>query len=456
MTERSWAIAAALLVSGLAWVTRSVVRDARTPRPAVGLPARVQKNEHEGVDLLARAPPSESARIASSRSDAAGRAAPCPSLVVRGRVTDVEGRPVQAAEVRFLRDRLPGPVGIEVKRLFTDAAGCFEWRASSPGDSIEVKAFGYVPADPVVARSGDEGLEFVLTHLGWISAEVLTASEDWPFLLLWRDGQRAPALTPVVFPGGRRRVDFGLLTAGTYSLSYRFPWSEEEGWIDGLRVELGRETTDPRLEPLDLRAFLPAIALTIVDPEGRSVPEPAIWLGEHGRDNFGSVHPVRDGERWLVLGRPLRIHVEAAGFRMQELADVVCDQRIVLEHGIPVRVRIVGPLPALPSGWELRGELSLRSFDASSGRRLANVTEPAFSLASGEGELVLADPGGYAFSFRIVCDIATGLFWDKPPPILEVREAGTLQSFVLRAPSEAMVREMRDYASRFDGIASRR
>jgi hypothetical protein len=452
MTERSWAIAAALLLSGAAWFTRSVVRDARAQRLSEAPPAPVHDHEQARADLLARAPPSEPARIASAGSGAAGRAVPRPSLVVRGRVTDREGRPVHGAEVRFLRDRLPGPIGVEVKRLLTDGTGCFEWGASSAGDSIVVKAFGFVPADPVVARGGGERLELVLTRFGWLSAEVVNATEDWPLLVVWRDGQRVPAMTDVVFSGGRRRVELGLLPAGTYSLSYRYPWSAEVGWIHGLRIELGRETRDPRLEPLDLREFLPAIALTIVDPEGRSVPEPAIWLGEHCVDNFVSVHPARDGERWLVFGRPLRIHLEAAGFRMQELAEVVSDQRIVLERGVPVRVRIVGPLPCLPSGWELRGELSLRTFDPSAGRRLGGVNQPSFSLEGGEGGLVVAGPGGYAFSFRITGDVATGLFWDEPPPILEVRDAATQQSFVLDAPSEAMVREMRAYIAKFDGI----
>jgi len=359
---------------------------------------------------------------------------------------------VQNAEVRFLRDRLPGPSGIEVKRLLTDGTGCFEWGASYAGDSIEVKAFGFVPADPVVARLGDQRLEFVLTPFGWLSAEILTATGDWPFLLLWRDGKRAPALTTEVSSGGRRRVEFRLLPAGTYSLSYRFPWSEDEGRIDGLRIELGRETRDPRLEPLDLREFLPVIALTIVDPDGRSVPEPGIWLGTRSEEGFLSVRPAPDGERWLVLGRSLRIHVEAAGFRRQELADVDSDRRIVLERGIPVRVRIVGPLPCLPSGWKLRGELSLRTFDLSTGR-LASVNEPTFSLEDGEGELLVAEPGGYAFSFWIACDVGAGSFWEKPRPILEVHDGGTQQSFVLDAPSEAMVREIRAYTAKFDGIA---
>lgn len=381
-------------------------------------------------------------------------------LVARGTVVDEEEQPVRRASVTFLRDATPGPgySGTRLEEVQTDALGRFEWRAQVEGDSIGVRvaADGFAGPDTQVVPAGTDGLRFVLVRGGWLAGRVLFTLSLWPSFELWREGElvNTPFSTGGFGQPGRFRL--GPLSAGTYSLACSYPWSTERSWIDGLVVVAGSESTDPRLDPLDLRTFLPTVALTIVDREGASVPDPVILLPGASSGGLESAHPGRDGERWLVQGSPLplRIRVEAPGFRTQELAAVDSDRRVVLERGIPVRLEFVGDLPALPAGWELRGQLMRQAFGASADgpARRTRLRETSFALTDGKAELWLAEPSGYLFTFLVSQDsrMRNSSFWDEPQPVVEIRDDGTLQAFELRAPSEETVREMLAYVAKED------
>jgi hypothetical protein len=379
------------------------------------------------------------------------------SVVASGIVVDEDGEPVRRASVSFLRDAIPGPGywGTRLEEVLTDALGRFEWRAQVEVDAIGVRvsAQGLAGPDTQVVPVGTDGLLFVLTRGGWIAGRVLFTPQLWPSLEVWREGEQVIAPFSTGWTRDRGEFRLGPLPAGTYSLACGYPWTAERAWIDGIVVEAGLEGTDPRLDPLDLRAFLPTVALTILDREGRSVPDPVILLQDSRSGELVSAHPGRDGERWLVQGAPLplRIRVEAAGFRAQELDGVDSDRTVVLQRGIPVRLELVGSLPELPEGWELRGQLMRQSFGAPApgADRPTWLREQSFALTDGNAELWLAEPGGYLFAFLVTRENRTSrsTFWDEPQPALEIRDDGTLQAFELRAPSTETVQEIRAYVA---------
>jgi hypothetical protein len=116
-----------------------------------------------------------------------------------------------------------------------------------------------------------------------------------------------------------------------------------------------------------------------------------------------------------------------------------------------VRLELVGSLPELPEGWELRGQLMRQSFGAPApgADRPTWLREQSFALTDGNAELWLAEPGGYLFAFLVTRENRTSrsTFWDEPQPALEIRDDGTLQAFELRAPSTETVQEIRAYVA---------
>jgi hypothetical protein len=139
---------------------------------------------------------------------------------------------------------------------------------------------------------------------GWICGRVLPAGTHDPTFELWRDGEAVEVPLADSDSPAPGRFDIGPLSPGVYSLTCGFPWSEDRARIDGIHVVAGRREADPRLDPLDLRDELPAVALTIVDQDGRSVPDPVISLPRAASGELMRISAAHEGEHWLVLAIP--------------------------------------------------------------------------------------------------------------------------------------------------------
>ena len=343
-------------------------------------------------------------------------------LVLRGVVRDAEGRPVRRAQVRCFQGATEGRwysgtwlIGSD---RITDALGRFEL-VQGLDDAllgVQVEADGFVPYGPRLVAVGTDGLELVLERGGRIAGHLLFPASLWPAVRVSREGEEVRVALTTMSDGG---FALGPLPPGSYRVEAGYRWSEAWARVDGVRVVAGEETSDPRLEPLDLTTLFSAIALTIVDPEGAPVAAPRIELAVGGSFEFAGAR--RDGERWLVAGTPpLRARIAASGFAPLVLDDLVGDRRVELARGPKVELALTGALPALPEGWVLEG-------------RLERQEEPwieVLPFALDAPVLYLSEPGTYLFSFRLTQRAAGQMiegtsFWDEPRLVLDARSPAT-------------------------------
>jgi hypothetical protein len=96
-----------------------------------------------------------------------------------------------------------------------------------------------------------------------------------------------------------------------------------------------------------------------------------------------------------------------------------------------------GALPELPEGWRITGHVWHQVFGDAGVTTRRRTEEPELALESGFAELHVAEPGAYTFAFRVLPagrSYGHRSFWNEPQPVLEVRDDGTQQLFVLTAP----------------------
>jgi hypothetical protein len=364
--------------------------------------------------------------------------APAP-LVARGTVREPDGTPVPRAVVRLVPDADPGlPWGGQSlsPELRTDALGRFEHRAvldaRTLGIDAEAEDFAFAPR--VHAPVGADGIELVLERAGSIRVRLAGIGLTDPIPELEREGQRM--IRSQWSHSGDVRF-YQRLLPGTYSLAFGYSWSAARVRIDGIVVRAGAETRDPRLDPLDLAELLPLVTLTVVDPDGARVPGPSFFVPHAFDGQLQEVRGRADGERWLLpLDVPQRVRVEAPGFRTLDV-EVDGDRTLVLARGIPVRLDLAGALPPLPDGWTITGHLARQVFGVEGAATRRRTGEPELALDSGSAALHVAEPGSYSFSFRVRPagrHAGHRSFWNDPQSVLEVRDDGTEQLFVLAVP----------------------
>lgn len=369
-------------------------------------------------------------------------------LVASGRLVDDSGVPVRRATVDFLLGTVEGnPYSGElVSQLTTDALGRFELKKALVAErvGIRVTAEGFALFGPLEVPLGAAGLELELERGGTIVCRVQSDGNWMPRLLLERGGQR---VSMTVSYSGTGTQELGPLAPGVYTLRYDDPWSDLQGRIEGIVVEAGMRTLDPRLDPLDLRGRMNTVALTVVDAGGHAVPGLVVALERRGIEGFHDCHPKRDGERMLVTAGalPLRIRLEAPGFRSLVLAGVDSDRRVVLERGPRVQVALLGALPELPEHWSLEGWL--RREDPSS-----RIPTPVRGEFTGTAvDLWASDPARYEFGYELVLryagkELDRASFVSDPAPVLDVLEQSGTQVFRLSAPGPELVDQMLAYA----------
>jgi hypothetical protein len=274
----------------------------------------------------------------------------------------------------------------------------------------------------------------VLERAGSIRVRLAGTGPTDPIPELERDGQRV-IRTQWNHSGDVRLYE--RLLPGTYSLAYGYPWSAARVRVDGIVVRAGVETRDPRLDPLDLSELLPLVALAVVDADGVRVRGPSFFVPRSADAKLQQVRGRVDGERWLLpLDVPQRVRVEAPGFRTLDV-EVDGDRTLVLARGIPVRIELGGALPPLPEGWRISGHLWHQVLGDAGVATRRRTEEPELALEAGFAELRVAEPGAYAFTFRVQPagrPYGHRSFWNEPQPVLEVRDDGTQQLFVLAAP----------------------
>jgi len=189
--------------------------------------------------------------------------------------------------------------------------------------------------------------------------------------------------------------------------------------VKGVAVESGGTTLDPRLAEVDLRGSLHAFELEIVSEDGGPVSAPHLAFRPAGEDAAVPRRVVFESEHGtLVAAWPaLDLEVRAHGFRPTQIAELRGDRRIVLERGIPVRIRLPADVELPEAPLELHIALIPKSIYRHEGERQNVYTETGTDRhwrmrwdrmlggTFGPGrELVVRvpEPGAYVYEWSVI------------------------------------------------------
>jgi hypothetical protein len=298
-----------------------------------------------------------------------------PPLLVSGRVVDQAGNGIRGARVSLesaseQREVMIGYAGGGTSSVlhwgglwaFSAPDGAFEVRGELAGDLYRVSAThaDYRTLEPLEVR---RGASVVLTLagagriLGRVLAEPDTSTGSFQVLALDASGN-------ILNAEERREADghFELvaLEPGTYAISVRLAEEDAElARVDGVLVEAGKTTEDPRLDPIDLTGKLERIVLRVRDRDGE--PPDELSIARRLPGGSGYLEPTWwGGNEEIVLvtaERSLDLRIEAAGSRTVELFAVSGSVDLALGPGIPLELDLSSVQGALGAGYGLYLEL---------------------------------------------------------------------------------------------------
>lgn len=284
-------------------------------------------------------------------------------LLVAGTVVDDAGTPVAEAKIQ-LWSAAGGPPGGPQhwapahRRTSTASAadGSFELRGWEEGELYAASAerTGYVAGDKVPFAPGTQGLIVPMIIAGEIAGSVLVDESVRADAIIYavkagRDMKPLPivaarlldgSFTLSGIPAGVVRVD--LSAAGVIEPLFS---------VEGVVVEGGAVTRDPRLQEIDLRGSLRAIQISARDVDGNAVT--GLRVGYRRAGEEGASWSTRWGgnspQVELVVTHPaVDVEVSAQGYRSVRLEGVMDDQVVTLSAGLDVRFALAGNPPPLP------------------------------------------------------------------------------------------------------------
>lgn len=297
--------------------------------------------------------------------------------LVAGRVVDAAGAPVENARVEV--GVPPDPTGggsfwMEVlDRTRTEADGSFAMHGSADVAQLRVTAQSSALGDalPVDVSAGTTDVELVLFGIGSI---VVTLAEGQ---LELAEGIRA-RIQPMALdqPG----LHFAPQHNGGYSTDGTWHWSEFDGagridWTDvppgtyhvqlfdganvlvdweGVRVEAGTPTRDPRMQDLRLSDYLMLVEVHVVDAAGAPIRGARVGLA-------GSAHSSNAQTPVPVPSLPADLYITAEGYLSQLVQATSGFLEVALEAAPTVTLELPFEVPEEP-GFNVY--LSLRPTEA--------------------------------------------------------------------------------------------
>jgi RNA polymerase sigma factor (sigma-70 family) len=287
-----------------------------------------------------------------------------PSVVLAGRITNQLGEPLYWADVIIARKRYYGDARerwtydwIQGLTAQSDHEGNFTCTGElSAGEYLyKARASDHLDTDLLPFQPGERDLQIELVQVGSLLGSVLTPDGISPTRVAldvhlagetratinWSNWVRRPR------PDGSFAVEE--LAPGLVDVHLRLdPDSPPLLRIDEVRIDPGGKSSDPRLQGIDLRSILRRIELEVVDSGGRPVSAAQVSVRPSGDADAPPVHTVfEDGDVLVITASAaVELEVRAPGFLTARLSGVRDDQRIVLQEGIPLRVK-------LPPGVEL-------------------------------------------------------------------------------------------------------
>lgn len=408
----------------------------------------VRRTLHLALDDSAPAPPA--AKLDLSRDYTPGRhelgdlTLRLPPVVAAGRVLAASGAAVGGALVHVTELNSEGErewtaLDTEVE---CDAGGAFVVRGDAASERIRVRARTPTAhsAEQDVAR-GAANLQLTLVEGGSLAGRLLldaTSAADALTIVLTRQEQHANSSHVELERNGVFKSEN--LAPGMWRLEVRAAGTHQAfATLDELLVPSGAPCSDPRLESIDLRGQLTTIRLELVPPRpnervlGVVVVTPKSPTGEP----FERMLQDRRVDLAVAAGS-VDLRVETTGFRTVHRTDVRGDQRIELERGPPVRLRV-------PLGAELpKPPYHLKPFLKRVGSASTMVGHFQDATLGADREVLLYAPGAGEFEVewilekRLESSLTTSPLTVPEPQRVQVLDSDAEQVIDLVLPTEAI------------------
>lgn len=404
-------------------------------------------------------------------------AVPPPPLIVAGIVLDDQDRPVACAGLRLngrakrepgarhdpIWDRIPGLDHLKP----ADEAGRFEIHGSCDVSELRIDAWmqdGWGD-NPVEFQAGRKDLVLRVHAGGALEGSVrlpagLSAGAIEIVARLEDDSSEWKAYGSGYWqhPDDDGSFRFRSLRAASFSVTLT-PKNELflPVVISGIAVKAGETTRDPRLQNIEIPSRGRPVYLTVVDPERKDVrgAQAAVLgsesMGHKARQELISAQEGRI--RIFLRGGSCDVMVGAPGFQRKLVTGVTEDQKVVLDRGIQVRLKLLCGV-AIPKdrvaldGWLDFGPTAGNRRDVRPEDLVGRTSGGAFDVTTRELLLGVSEPGLYRVGAALTwttehanagAEIATS--W------ITVTESSVVQEFVITADVaavEALLRKMEE------------
>lgn len=378
--------------------------------------------------------------------------------LVSGRVVDTANRPVAGAtfRLRILAKVPDGELWPAVRTSGTAHTGVdgefalhLPLGEAVPGDDLRLTtlAGGFADDRDRDVRRGASDVEVVLAAAGGLAGSLeLDEGLGFDDVFLILDG---PAREPVQLRSDAT-FERQALVPDVYTLEVwrlgpdRRPESRPAALVEGLVVRAGETCRDPRVQDLFVENPLPTLRIRVVDRASRPLVHAVASV--RGVDELRPATSGSDGVcRVRVEELPVDLHVAAFGYAPEELFGVDSDREVVLEAGIPVRLRVRVVPPAGDLVYRLGADLQVVDADGLvrgspwGGERVGGET---FLDESGELALGIPAAGVYRCGFFVSIvheHVGRGATVElADPPRITVVQSSDEQLFELSIPRSAV------------------
>jgi len=322
-------------------------------------------------------------------------------------------------------------------RVRCDAHGNFELRTLLKDPQLVLTAAkdGYT-SEPVTVTTGSRDVELVLAPAATLAGRLLLHESVAPERLCVRvrESIESPALalaTPL-FDGS---FECRGLRPGTFLLEvHEQQTTRVFARVEGIRVESGGATRDPRLEPLDLSGELREITLSLVDSRGVPIAHlPRVELFHGGPKAEFECGDSR--VRFLRGLEPVDVLITCKSYLREFLPDVRASATIVLHEAPTLRFRLSEPDHAA-----LRGVWPTLALELQRAEELGDGQTQAFKGAR-HVDMPATMAGEYRMRMYLWCERDGSWSYAELPLLeprrIEVVKGPTLQEFdVLCDPTE--------------------
>jgi hypothetical protein len=260
---------------------------------------------------------------------------------IRGRCVDPEGNPITDTILEATA------ANGETCWIRVGKDGTF-WSEGFPGQEVMLSTMievggSWVFAEPVVARQDGEPMEIVLYKGSTIVGQIIPLEGDsfdsFKLRIFKTDGLAEPRYAGFgQIESASGKFSLPNLPPGIYRVQVR---QEEHGiWanIDDISVEMGQETADPRLNPLDLATQSHLAQLIVEDEFGLPLPHVTVDVFQNRERMAGQVfsdEPIRIS---YLFPEECTLCLTSEGYQPVFLPGTTSVKKVVMKSGFSVTI----------------------------------------------------------------------------------------------------------------------